>query len=153
MPGYFAADGNAAASSSTAGNRWRVHFAPNKTGEWAYRASMVKGFGVAVKSDAQGSPIAGIDGDTGTFKIAASAKQGVDFRAKGRLAYVGEHYLRFAGNNEYFLKAGADSPETLLAHEDFDGTITRKVPLKKYTPHLGDWKPGDPAWKDGKGKV
>jgi hypothetical protein len=152
VPGYFAADGNAAASSAAAGNQWRVHFAPDKTGEWTYRASMVKGSGVAVRSDAQGSPVAGVDGDTGTLKIGASDKKGVDFRAKGRLSYVGEHYLRFAGNNEYFLKAGTDSPETLLAYEDFDGTTTRKVPLKKYAPHLGDWKPGDPTWKDGKGK-
>lgn len=152
VPGYFAADGNASASSATAGNQWRVHFAPDKTGEWTYKASMVKGPGVAVKSDAQGASVAEVDGDTGTLKIAVSDKKGVDFRAKGRLGYVGEHYLRFAGNNEYFLKAGTDSPETLLAYEDFDGTITRKVPLKKYTPHLGDWKPGDPSWKDGKGK-
>ena len=152
VPGYFAADGNAAASSATAGNQWRVHFAPDKTGEWTYRASMVKGSGVAVKGDAKGNSVAEVDGDTGTLKIADSNKKGVDFRAKGRLAYVGEHYLRFAGSNEYFLKAGADSPETLLAYEDFDGTITRKVPLKKYTPHVGDWRPGDPTWKDGKGK-
>jgi hypothetical protein len=152
VPGYFAADGNAAASSAAAGNQWRVHFAPDKTGEWTYKASMVQGSGVAVRSDAQGTPVAGVDGDTGTLKIGPTDKKGVDFRAKGRLSYVGEHYLRFAGNNEYFLKAGADSPETLLAYEDFDGTITRKVPLKKYAPHLGDWKPGDPTWKDGKGK-
>ncbi|MFN0105886.1 MAG: DUF5060 domain-containing protein [Bryobacteraceae bacterium] len=152
VPGYFAADGNAAASSATAGNRWRVHFAPDKTGEWTYKATMVKGASVAVNGSANGTRVSEIDGDTGTLKIAASDKKGADFRAKGRLAYVGEHYLRFAGNNEYFLKAGTDSPETLLAYEDFDATTTRKVPLKKYAPHLGDWKPGDPTWKDGKGK-
>jgi hypothetical protein len=152
VPGYFAADGNAAATSASSGNQWRVHFAPDKTGEWSYKTSMVKGSGIAVGNGAPGIPVNGIDGDTGTFKISPTDKKGADFRAKGRLAYVGEHYLRFAGGNEYFLKAGTDSPETLLAYEDFDGTTTRKVPLKKYTPHVGDWKPGDPSWKDGKGK-
>ncbi len=152
VPGYFAADGNAAATSSTAGNQWRVHFAPEKTGEWTYKASMVKGAGVAVNAQATGAPVSGVDGESGTLTIAASDKKGVDFRSKGRLDYVGEHYLRFAGNREYFLKAGTDSPETLLAYEDFDGTTTRKVPLKKYTPHLSDWKPGDPTWKTDKGK-
>lgn len=152
VPGYFAADGKAGASSATAGNQWRVHFAPDTSGNWTYKASMVKGAGVAVNANIAGTPVSGVDGDTGTLRIGASDKKGVDFRAKGRLGYVGEHYLRFAGNNEYFLKAGADSPETLLAYEDFDGTITRNVPLKKYAPHLGDWKAGDPTWKDGKGK-
>ena len=152
VPGYFAADGNPGASSATAGNRWRVHFAPDKVGEWTYRVSMVKGASVAVTDNPAGTPVAGVDGETGKLKIAASDKKGVDFRAKGRLDYVGDHYLRFAGNNEYFLKAGTDSPETLLAYEDFDGTITRKTPLKKYAAHIGDWRAGDPTWKDGKGK-
>lgn len=152
VPGYFAADGNAASTSATEGNQWRVHFAPDKPGEWTYRASMVKGARVAVDATAQGVPVAGVDGDTGTLKIAASDKKGRDFRAHGRLQYVGEHFLKFAGSGEYFLKAGTDSPETLLAYEDFDGTITRKVPLKKYAPHLRDWRAGDPVWQDGKGK-
>jgi hypothetical protein len=151
VPGYFA-DGKAGESSAASGNRWRVHFAPDRTGEWSYKAAMVKGAMVAVTANAAGTPVAGIDGDTGTLRIGASDKKGVDFRGKGRLDYTGEHYLRFAGNGEYFLKAGTDSPETLLAYEDFDGTTTRKVPLKKYAPHVGDWRTGDPTWKGGKGK-
>lgn len=152
VPGYFAADGNAANTSATAGNKWRVHFAPDKTGEWTYRASMVKGSGVSVDASAAGTPVAGIDGGTGTLRVGASNKRVPDFRAQGRLQYIGEHFLRFAGSREYFLKAGADSPETLLAYEDFDGTTTRKIALKKYAPHLKDWRSGDPTWKDGKGK-
>src|SRR5438046_2412366 len=31
VPGYFAADGNAGATSATAGSKWRAHFAPDKT--------------------------------------------------------------------------------------------------------------------------
>lgn len=151
VPGYFAADGNAGETSAVSGNKWRVHFAPDKTGEWRYRASMVKGPRVAVEGGA-GAPVAGVDGASGSIRVSASDKRAPDFRARGRLRYTGEHYLRFAGTNEYFLKAGADSPETLLAYEDFDGTSTRKVPLKKYGPHVNDWRPGDPTWKGGKGK-
>ena len=51
--------------------------------------------------------------------IAATDKTAPDFRAKGRLEYVGKHYLRFAGTGEYFLKTGADAPETLLAYAGF----------------------------------
>ena len=88
-------------------------------------------------------------------RSAPTDKTGRDFRAKGRLQYVGKHHLRFAGTGEYFLKAGADAPETLLAYADFDGTVARKpdkVPLKTWQPHVRDWKPGDPTWKGGKGK-
>ncbi len=152
VPGYFAADGRASESSARSGNQWRVHFAPDKTGVWTYKAAMVKGPRVAVDGDAKGTAVNGVNGETGTLTIVASDKKGNDFRAKGRLDYVGEHYLRFAGNQEYFLKAGTDSPETLLAYEEFDGTITRKIPLKKYAPHVGDWQNGDPTWKTDKGK-
>ena len=32
VPGYWAADGDAANTSATNGNKWRVHFTPDKTG-------------------------------------------------------------------------------------------------------------------------
>lgn len=50
------------------------------------------------------------------------------------------------------MKAGPDSPETLLAYEDFDATRTLKTALKTYAVHAQDWRTGDPTWKDGKGK-
>jgi hypothetical protein len=152
VPGYFAADGNAGETSAVAGNQWRAHFAPDKTGSWNYSVSFVKGTLAAVDRKVAGTPVAPIDGRKGSFRVAASNKKGPDFRARGRLAYVGEHYLRFLGSGEYFLKAGVDSPETLLAYEDFDGTTTRKVPLKKYAPHMQDWRAGSPTWRGGKGK-
>src|SRR6478735_11129456 len=36
VPGYYAADGNAANSSASSGNVWRTHFAPDETGTWTY---------------------------------------------------------------------------------------------------------------------
>jgi hypothetical protein len=163
VPGYFAADGNAAHSSAEAGTRWRAHLAPDRAGKWTYAISFRRGKDAAV-SDAASEPVSGIDGKTGEFTIAATDKTGRDFRSRGRLEYSGRHHLRFAGTGEYFLKAGADSPETLLACTDFDGTApgrstvrrageARPEPaLHRYEPHVQDWRDGDPTWKDGKGK-
>lgn len=154
VPGYFAGDGAAAESSATAGNKWRAHLAPDKTGRWTYRVSFVQGKGVALAAASEGQRMAPFDGASGAFQVAATDKKSPDFRARGRLAYTGKHYLQFAGSGEHFLKLGADSPETLLAYADFDGTVALKptVPLHTFTPHVQDWKTGDPAWQGGKGK-
>ena len=152
VPGYFAADGDAGTTTATSGNKWRVHVSPDKTGRWNWRASFVSGPNVALLPATAGQPVAPVDGASGSFEVAASNKAAPDFRARGRLQYVGKHHLRFAGTGEFFQKAGADSPETLLAYEDFDGTRTLKTPLHTYAPHLQDWKAGDPSWKNGKGK-
>ncbi len=154
VPGYFAADGNAAESGAESGNKWRAHLSPDKPGKWNYAVSMLAGRHVAVDELArrQASPAIGA---WGSFTVAASDKTGRDFRAHGRLRYVGKHHLQFAGSHEFFLKAGPDSPETLLAFADFDNTIAGKpdkVPLKTWAPHVGDWKAGDPTWRGGKGK-
>ncbi|MCI0541240.1 MAG: DUF5060 domain-containing protein, partial [Verrucomicrobiales bacterium] len=165
VPGYFAADGNAAETSATEGNVWRAHLSPDKPGKWNYQVSFVQGKHVAV-TDAAGEAVKPADGPTGSFNVAATDKTGRDFRARGRLRYVGKHHLQFAGTGEYFLKAGADSPETLLAYTDFDGTGAYKPPgtparpgeavpsaaPKTWSPHIRDWREGDPTWKDGNGK-
>ena len=162
VPGYFAADGNAAESSATSGTKWRAPLSPDKPGRWNYTIFLVKGAQIAV-SDAEGTPVAPASGKTGYFNVSPTDKTGRDFRAKGRLQYVGGLFLRFAGSGEYFLKAGADAPENLMAYADFDGTRANQrrtarageaVPgdLKTWEPHIRDWKPGDPTWKGGKGK-
>ena len=155
VPGYYAADGDAANSSSDSGNKWRVHFAPDQIGIWEYQVSFRQGKNIAVNDEA-GTSAKFMDGKDGSFKIKASDKKGRDFRAKGRLDYVGGHYLQFAGNKEYFLKQGADAPENLLAYADFDGDFKtdghKDNFIKTWQPHIKDWKPGDPTWQDGKGK-
>ncbi|HWI57590.1 MAG TPA: DUF5060 domain-containing protein [Bacillota bacterium] len=163
VPGYFAADGNAANSSAAGGNQWRAHLSPDKPGKWSYRVAFVQGKQVAVASSPS-EPVSGCDGIAGSFVVGPTDKTGRDFRAKGRLQYVGKHYLQFSGTGEYFLKAGADAPENLLAYADFDGTASAKklgtlrageaatTGLKTWQPHVRDWRPGDPTWKEGKGK-
>ena len=159
VPGFFAADGRAAETSADSGSTWLARFTPNAEGKWSYRASFRTGSGVALGEDpAVGDPTA-FDGSSGDFMVAGSDKQFPDFRSRGHLEYVGERYLRFAGDGSYFLKGGADSPENLLAYVDFDATRDhdaesgrREAFLHRYEPHLQDWRDGDPSWQDGKGK-
>ncbi len=155
VPGYFAADGNAGNTSADSGTTWRAHFSPDKIGKWTYTVSFQQGELAALNAGVDAKPLPPYDGQSGSITIAQSDKQGRDLRAHGRLDYVGKHYLRFAGSGEYFMKAGADAPETLLAYQDFDNTIAgnpKKAPLKSWTPHVNDWQSGDPTWGNGKGK-
>ncbi|MEM7380917.1 MAG: DUF5060 domain-containing protein, partial [Bacteroidota bacterium] len=158
VPGYFAADGNAAETSAEAGNKWRVHFAPDETGLWTYKVDFRKGRYSAVSSKKTSGASAGfMDGAAGEFNIAPTDKTGVDFRARGRLQYVGKRYLRFAETGEYFLKQGPDAPENFLSYVDFDGTFQndghKDNLVKSWSAHIQDWKDGDPSWQDGKGKA
>ena len=163
-PGYFAADGEAAETSATGGTKWRVHVTPHETGRWTYTASFRTGTDVALSLDPdRGTPTA-FDGATGSFEIRDTDKAGRDHRTRGMLRYVGQRYLRF-DDGTYFVKGGADSPENLLAYVDFDDTYSLvnagqerageapTAPLHRYEPHRADWTPGDPTWKDGKGKA
>ncbi|APZ94436.1 DUF5060 domain-containing protein [Fuerstiella marisgermanici] len=153
VPGYFAADGDAANTSAEAGTKWRAHLSPDLAGAWKYRVvGPIRIKDLHIPNDVADAPR---EYKRGSFEIAATDKSGRDLRAHGRLQYVGKHYLQFAGSKKYFLKAGADAPETLLGYVDFDNTIAGKpdkVPLKTWGPHVQDWNDGDPTWKDGKGK-
>ena len=153
VPGYYAADGKAANTGAEAGNVWLVHFAPDAIGSWKWSASFRTGRNVAVSDEpGAGKAVMSIDGKSGTIEVAPSDKTGRDFRGRGRLDYVGHRYLRFAEKGEWFLKCGADAPENFLAYEDFDNTPNVGNRRKSWQPHVRDWRPGDPTWRDGKGK-
>ncbi|HNQ87799.1 MAG TPA: DUF5060 domain-containing protein [Verrucomicrobiota bacterium] len=163
VPGYFAADGDAANTSAQAGTTWRAQLSPDKPGRWAYTISFLRGSQVALEDLPSSRDRAPGHGQTGSFVIVRTDKTGSDLRAKGRLQYVGVHHLQFADTKEYWLKAGPDAPENLLAYVDFDGTRSNKrqpgLPgeatpdgLKTWAPHIRDWRSGDPTWKGGKGK-
>ena len=152
VPGYFAADGDAANSGADSGNKWRAHLAPDKVGAWTYLVKFEKGKGAAVDKGAAADPLRPFHGVKGQFRVTPSNKAVPDLRAQGRLQYVGRRYLRFAGSGEYYLKAGPDAPETMLAYRDFDATVAGKTGLKSWDPHVRDWRAGDPTWAQGKGK-
>lgn len=152
VPGFYAADGRAGETGADTGRIWRAYITPDLPGRRTYRVSFRAGDKVALADDASACTPAAGNGDTGEFTIGPTDKAGRDFRDRGRLAYVGEHHLRFAGTGEYFLKAGADSPENLLGYADFDGTSkSGGGSLKTWAPHVRDWREGDPTWSGGKG--
>jgi hypothetical protein len=164
VPGHYAADGNTAETGADSGDVWRVHFAPDEEGEWRFVASFRKGADVAISTDPNAGEATAFDAARGSFTVGPTDKKGRDHRAKGRLRYVGKHYLQFAETGDYFLKGGADSPENFLAYFEFDGTHRHGQAggrrrgeasagkLHRYHPHARDWRRGDPTWRDGKGK-
>jgi Domain of unknown function (DUF5060)/Putative collagen-binding domain of a collagenase len=161
IPGYFAADGNAAETSATAGNKWRVDFVPTETGTWTYVASFRTGHEVAVSLEPDAGTATAFDGEAGSIEVGPTDKTGRDNRGRGMLNYVGEHFMRYAGSGEPVLLVGTQSPENFLAYYEFDNTVDHRGPkglpypdnLHHYDAHVKDWKPGDPTWQGGKGKA
>lgn len=155
IPGFFAADGIAAETSANAGNIWQVRFTPNKTGEWKYTTSFKKGKNIAVADNSENAKSAGfMDGQSGVFQISNTDKTGIDNRAKGKLQYVGESYLKFAETQKYFIKLGVDAPENLLVYTDFDVSTNALGFQKKWQPHAKDFDESAASylWQENKGK-
>jgi len=157
VPGYFAGDGNSANTGATSGNKWFVHFRPDEIGDWTYDVAFSKGKWVAVRYREKGRPTGEfMDGQKGTFTVKETDKSGVDFRAHGRLEFVEEGYLKFAGTKKYFYKCGPDSPENFLAYAGFDGDFAsdghQDKLVKDWQAHADDWQEGNPTWRDGEGK-
>ena len=155
VPGFYAADGNAAETSADKGNKWMVRFTPNQTGEWNYQVSFKKGEKIAIADDitkAQSGEY--MDGAKGEFSISPNDKTGIDNRAKGRLNYVGEPYLKFEETGKYFIKLGVDAPENLFAYADFDASTNVFDFQKKWAAHEKDFEPSAEqfTWQGDKGK-
>lgn len=148
IPGYYAADGNAAETGSRAGNKWQVRFAAPSPGEWQYKASFRKGKNISISDDQNTGTAIAPDGTSGSFVVQKTDKKDQDLRYKGRLIYDNGPYFKFAGTGELFIKGGANSPENLLGYYEFDDTPAKH----HFEPHAHEWNPGDPTWKDGKGK-
>ena len=140
VPGFYAADGDAAETGGDAGNQWQVRFAPDRTGEWEYQVSFRQGENIAVDPDPMAGESAGfMDGARGTFTVEDTDKSGEDNRAKGRLNYVGESYLQYEETGQHFIKLGVDAPENLLAYADFDATPDVFDLRKDWEPHRQDF--------------
>jgi len=148
VPGFYAADGNSGESGAAEGNKWRVFFTPDRTGEWSYKASFRTGDFLSVSLDDGAGKATAFDGSSGTFMILKNDVSQEENISKGMLRYVGQHYLQYAGSGEYYIKGGADSPENFLAYFEFDQTPVSH----RYEAHSRDWREGDPTWQDGKGK-
>lgn len=155
IPGYYAADGNAAETSATSGGIWRVMFTPNTVGKWKYKVSFKKGRNIALEEDNYiGRSITPHDGTTGVLNVVQSDENASGFNASGRLCYANSRYLH-TENGESILKFGTNSPENFLAYADIDNTYSydsTKSFIKTWNPHKQDWNVGDPTWQGQKGK-
>ncbi|GAB5518901.1 MAG: hypothetical protein RhofKO_11520 [Rhodothermales bacterium] len=155
VPGYYAADGNAAETSAHEGGTWRVHFTPPAPGAWTYSVSFRSGSAIAVQYDAYiGARVMPHDGTSGTLNVATMPASATGFDRRGWTMHGGTHYVH-THNGEPMLLVGTNSPENLLAYADFDGTYQGnpdKNYIKTWAPHVQDWQPGDPSWQGGKGK-
>lgn len=147
VPGFYATDGKAGETSSESGNIWMVRFTPGEIGLWRYTVSFRTAPDIASMSSVSSldSLAVKFHGETSTFEVGEAVADLPDLRARGRLEYFGQRYLRFADGN-HFLKLGTNSPETLLSFVDFDG----KGSKLHFANHTGDWQEGDPTWGDGK---
>ncbi|MEM0964587.1 MAG: DUF5060 domain-containing protein [Verrucomicrobiota bacterium] len=168
VPGFFAADGDAANSSATSGNKWHAYLRPNHPGTWNYTVSFRQGSDVATSTSPNpGTALAPYDGLNGSLEISAiNPTQAPDLRSKGRLRYVDKHHLQFEGSGTYFLKFGPDSPENPLEYVDFDNTPTDGFPIdqdglgnerppagfiKTWEDHEEDYSGDGQTWQNGKG--
>ncbi len=143
VPGFYAADGNAAQTGADSGNVWQVRFRPNLEGEWTYAGALYAG-------DKR------IDKYEGAFFVGAATTG-----ERGRLLRAHPRYLRWAESGDYFLKTGVDSPENLLAYADFDGTYRHSNDFREnestteglhtYAPHVSDYGGKGTTWRGGKG--
>lgn len=161
VPGYFAADGDAANTSAESGNKWQVKFSPNQEGNWTFEAFLMEGKDIAIKQYSLPGRNEDIWNTKGSFEITPADSTANGFYKTGKLAYVGKHYLEESETGNPFLKNGVGSPETFLAFHEFDGTVkkdgaytpTLRDGLHEYPTHIADWKRSDPTWSNGKGKA
>jgi len=151
VPGFFAGDGSGPTSTSNSGEIFRVRFTPTEAGMWSWSVSFREGNEVAIDLDpAAGTPGPG-DGLSGSFMVDPPDANAPGFFAKGRLRYVGGHYLQFL-NGDYYVKGGVDSPENWLGYVGFDNTFdggagpNTATGLHEFPTHAADWNVGDPDW-------
>ncbi len=161
VPGFFAADGNAANTNATQGRIYKAYLRPDETGNWTYRVLYYTGNNVSISNVGNlPNPVHNLTGNVGA--ISPSNKSIPDLRAKGRLQYQRtgtnnqRRYLRFAETGQYFLKFGPDSPENFLDFSGFDFDGSRNgcnlCSEHSYNPHSNDFNTGDPTWDGGKGR-
>lgn len=155
VPGFYAADGNAANTNAEKGGIWRVIFTPPFTGDWSYKVCFKKGKNIAINEDTYaGTPVAKHHGKSGNFTVKRAPKKAKYFEQSGAVVYNNSRYL-YTQNGEPLLIFGSNSPENFLAYEDIDSTYAidpDKNYIKSYDAHVQDWNIGDPTWQDGKGK-
>ena len=100
VPAFYDGDG----AGGLDGDVWKLRFKPFMTGIWHYDVS---------SEDVQ------LDGIQGSFEVGSNPEcsmensSEIDLNCRGRLEFVGEHYLKFRDGNNW-IKVGLDDPENFL---------------------------------------
>ncbi len=106
VPGYFAADGDAANTSATSGNKWRAHLSPDKTGRWNWRIVLRhRGTGVALATARRARRSRRWTDGPARLRSPRLNKTAPDFRARGRLQYVGRALSAICGQRRVLPEA------------------------------------------------
>ena len=142
VPGFYDGDGK----GGFVGDVWKARLTPDVEGLWAYEASFREGPQVAVDEDPLAGEGAGFDGAAGFVFVEPADPDAPGFLRRGRLEYVGEHYLRFRDGSS-FVKSGTNSPENLLGFSGFTDVVDQggQGIVHDYAPHLADVTPADPV--------
>ncbi len=160
--GFYAADGDAANTGAASGNHWQVRFTPPEVGQWQYEAFLYHGDTIALSDNWQAGESVPLSHSAGSFEVVPSTATAPSFHRLGTL-YTDGQYYKTADDNRFWLKGGTNSPENLLAFSDFDQTYRMDTQrrdgeaesgdmIHQFAPHARDWQPGDPTWRQGKGK-
>jgi len=153
--GFFDGDGNGGGT----GNKWKVRFNPDRSGDWTYLVDFRMGANVAVSMSPTYGGKTNFHGSTNTFTVGAADTTAPGLLAQGRLEYVGKKYLKQRDSSTYWLKTGSNSPENLFGYSGFDNVVDQGgLPqgiIHDYAPHIVHWGVGDPDWgtNDGKGII
>ncbi|EWH11734.1 hypothetical protein DS2_02885 [Catenovulum agarivorans DS-2] len=160
--GFYAADGKAANTSAESGNIWQVNFTPEQAGDWQYRLEFKHGKNIAINPNIVDAELIQLQHESGVIEVIENNQHTI---ASDFLTVKNGYYYQ-RNNQQFVLKMGANSPETLFAYADFDNTYRAQRPVKnpekndtayntqlhEYLPHIADWQEGDPTWQRGKGK-
>ncbi len=146
IPMFFAGDGKSEDSSSTSGTVWRAFYTPSVAGQFNARVDFSYSSSTSISIDGGGGSAGFFDGEALQFSITAPDPSAPGNYARGLLRYAGQHYLQY-DNGEYYIKAGADSPENFLGYYEFDNTTDMggiATPglvngLHQYQSHAGDY--------------
>lgn len=141
VPGFFDGDGH----GNGTGDVWKVRFSADEGGMWTWTASFRGGAQVAVSLDPAAGHSMACDGAAGQIVVLDRDPEAGGFLAKGRLEYVGKHYMKFRDGG-YFIKGGTDSPENFFGYDGFDDVEDNGGIgiVHRYPSHEMDWRPGDP---------
>lgn len=116
VPAFYDGDGY----GHMDGNIWRVRFSPDTVGAWSFTST---------------SSNLMLEGYRGTFTVELPPADASNFGKRGRLKYVGQHYLKFA-DGPYWIKGGTNEPEDFLG-AGVMGSVAGKQAAVDYLAQTG----------------